>query len=151
MEKICETCGERFSRKPKDSSRQWADRAYCSLKCSNVVKKIIPPHLSFWKYADKKGDDECWPWMGVCDQHGYGRIHFQTSKIKAHRVSWEMSNGEIPEGAVICHECDNPNCVNPKHLFAGTQKDNMQDASAKGRLNPKSLLNLRRGSMPKKE
>ena len=68
-----------------------------------------------------------------------------TSKFKAHRVSYEMANGPIPDGLIIRHKCDNPNCVNPKHLESGTQKDNMLDASFRGRINPKSLLNLRPG------
>jgi hypothetical protein len=68
-----------------------------------------------------------------------------TSKFKAHRVAWEMFNGPIADGLIVRHKCDNPNCVNPKHLEVGTQKQNMMDASARGRLNPKSLENLRPG------
>lgn len=55
----------------------------------------------------------------------------------------EQAYGAIPDGLVICHRCDNPECTNPDHLFAGTQKDNMMDCSAKGRVNPRSLHNLR--------
>jgi hypothetical protein len=146
MEKICEVCGSTFKKKPRDSQVQWENRAFCSLSCSNIMKKTIPTHLYFWKYAKKKGDEECWPWTGICDEYGYGRVHFMTSKIKAHRVSYEMVNGPIPEGLIIRHKCDNPNCVNPSHLCVGTQKDNMQDASKRMRLSAKSLENLRPGS-----
>lgn len=145
MEKKCEWCGDAFKKKPRDSALQWENRAYCSIPCANKVSKTLPPHLSFWKYTIRMGEFECWPWSGVTDQHGYGRINFMTLKFKAHRVSYEMFIGPIPDGNVICHKCDNPNCVNPKHLFAGTQKQNMMDASSKGRLNPKSLRNLRPG------
>lgn len=68
-----------------------------------------------------------------------------TSCFKAHRVSYEMRHGPIPDGLNILHDCDNPNCVNPSHLKAGTQQENMRDASLRGRLNTKSLENLRPG------
>ena len=145
MEKKCEACGQAFRKRPKDSKAQWADRAFCSLSCANRVKKTMPTHLYFWKYAKRKSDDECWPWTGSCDQYGYGRIPFMASQMKSHRVSYEMFNGPIKDGLVVRHKCDNPNCVNPRHLEAGTQKENMLDASRRGRLNPKSLENLRPG------
>lgn len=145
MEKKCETCGEVFTKRPRDSQAQWDDRAFCSLACTNAIVRTMPTHLYFWKYARKRGFDECWPWVGVTDQHGYGRVQFMTSKFKAHRVAFEMFNGPIPDGKIIRHKCDNPNCVNPEHLEAGTQKQNMQDASRRGRLNPKSMENLRPG------
>jgi hypothetical protein len=146
MEKKCEGCGEPFKKRPRDSKRQWEDRAFCSMSCANKAGRTIPTHLYFWKYAERMKDDECWPWRGVCDQHGYGRVSFMHKRFKAHRVSFEMANGPIPDGLIVRHRCDNPNCVNPNHLEAGTHKDNMQDASRRGRLNSKSLMNLRPGA-----
>ena len=128
MEKICETCGRTFSKRPKDSMDQWADRAYCSLPCSNATKKFTPPHLVFWRNTEKKGPDDCWPWHGTRDRYGYGRIVCLNSIQKAHRVSYEMANGPIQDGLLVMHSCDNPNCVNPAHLSVGTQKQNTYTA-----------------------
>ena len=145
MEKICETCGRTFSKRPKDSMDQWADRAYCSLPCSNATKKFTPPHLVLWRNTAKKGPDDCWPWHGTRDRYGYGRIVCLNSIQKAHRVSYEMANGPIQDGLLVMHSCDNPNCVNPAHLSVGTQKQNMKDASARGRLAKETFLNLHPG------
>jgi len=89
----------------------------------------------------------CWIWTGASDSKGYGRMAsgFKKSPLKAYRVSYELFVGIIPDGLVVRHKCDVTSCVNPNHLEVGTQKDNMQDASKRGRLNPISLLNLRPG------
>lgn len=71
----------------------------------------------------------CWLWMGVIHASGYGHYNGK----KAHRLSWELHNGSIPDGMCICHKCDVPSCVNPNHLFLGTQGDNVRDAWTKGR------------------
>jgi hypothetical protein len=74
----------------------------------------------------------CWIWSGALDSHGYGVINIGGTK-KAHRVSWIAFNGPIPEGMSVLHKCDVPSCINPNHLFLGTQADNMADMIAKGR------------------
>lgn len=76
----------------------------------------------------------CWLWLGVpSGNHGYGRIKRGSNTVMAHRASWEKSNGSIPEGLLVLHKCDNPSCVNPDHLFLGTQQDNENDKVSKGR------------------
>jgi HNH endonuclease len=83
----------------------------------------------------------CWLWRGAqnpanCGKKrwGYGTISFRGNRsFKAHRAAWILTFGEIPKGMQVCHKCDVPNCVNPKHLFLGTAKDNAQDMSRKGR------------------
>jgi hypothetical protein len=78
----------------------------------------------------------CWIWLGMLNEKGYGRVRTAGKhgpKTGAHRVVWEAYRGSIPHGLLVLHHCDVPCCVNPGHLFLGTQKDNMQDAARKGR------------------
>lgn len=87
----------------------------------------------FWSKVDKsEGDNACWIWKGTLFK-GYGRIAFYGRNFSAHRMAWQLTNGFIPRGLFACHHCDNPPCVNPSHLFLGTNKENMQDMKRKGR------------------
>lgn len=86
----------------------------------------------FWEKVDKSG--ECWVWTASTHhQWGYGHFKFRGKVAQAHRVSWEMHNGPIPEGLLVCHRCDNPPCIRPAHLFLGTDADNATDMVAKRR------------------
>jgi hypothetical protein len=93
----------------------------------------------FWSKVNKT--ESCWLWIGTILSHGYGQIslgHPSTpgsKRWRAHRFSWELHNGPVPDGLVVCHRCDVPACVNPEHLFLATQKVNVHDAIHKGRRN----------------
>lgn len=88
----------------------------------------------FWSKVDLKGPDDCWEWQASKLPDGYGSFGVRSRVVdKAHRVSWVLKNGPIPDGMSVCHRCDNPPCVNPDHLFLGTQQDNMKDMVSKGR------------------
>jgi hypothetical protein len=75
----------------------------------------------------------CWPWQNSRDTSGYGLFLLNRKQCKAHRVSYEMYVGPIPDGLHVLHSCDNPRCVNPDHLSVGTNLENMQDRERKGR------------------
>jgi len=75
----------------------------------------------------------CWAWTAATDDHGYGILRIEGKNVRAHRVSWELHVGPIPDGLRVLHRCDNPPCTNPNHLFCGTMKDNTQDMLAKQR------------------
>lgn len=79
-------------------------------------------------------ESDCWEWGGSRDGHGYGTVSVVDRNPFVHRFSYETFVGPIPDGHVICHRCDNPPCMNPAHLFIGTQADNVADMVNKGRM-----------------
>ncbi len=87
----------------------------------------------FWRFVDADGPDGCWEWTGGRLPKGYGNIWDGEKLSRAHRVSYELFRGAIPQGMQVLHSCDNPPCTNPGHLFLGTNADNLADRVAKGR------------------
>ena len=95
----------------------------------------------FWTKVDKSHPSGCWIWTANRNNRGYGlfRPGGSTPKRLAHRLSFEEAYGQIPEGGLILHSCDNPSCVNPGHLRLGTHSDNVADMDARNRRNSNPL------------
>lgn len=143
VERICRTCGTPFV-VPGSVARD-GHGIYCSRSCraKDAPRRSLAER--FWNKVERRGPDDCWLWQGGVGGGGYGCISVGGrggNLLKAHRVSYELAHGPLADGIWVLHHCDNPPCVNPKHLFAGTPSDNMYDCSAKGRLHRRTKLTL---------
>lgn len=103
------------------------------LKGQILKRKPLADRL--WAKVDVRGPDDCWEWQGSkVGEYGHIGVGGRENKlVLTHRAAYEVSVGPIPDGMKVCHTCDNPPCCNPKHLFLGTQADNVRDRDAKGR------------------
>lgn len=123
-DKPCYEHGEKNMDQVDEEKDTQADRAV-------VVSWKTPLPVRFSRSVEKT--DTCWLWTGRTIRDGYGSIRNKGKRLLAHRVSWEIHHGEIPNGLFVLHKCDNPPRVNPDHLFLGTKRDNNIDMSIKER------------------
>ncbi len=119
----CRQCGASFV-SPRSKAEQ--GRKYCSHPCG-IEANRVGLEVRFWRNVQKT--DGCWAWAGCTTAFGYGILR----PFAAHRYSWTLHVGPIPDGMLVLHKCDNPPCTRPDHLFLGTQMDNVRDMLAKGR------------------
>lgn len=147
----CANCATRF----------WAPRCrpgakYCSVKCMRIITTgSANPVEAFWLKVDKAGPGGCWLYTGFRKWDGYGWLaRYFNGKVRyltAHRYSWILANGPVPDGLHVLHKCDVPACCNPAHLFLGTHQDNMKDRKAKGRTHGRLFPNRIRPSRKREE
>jgi hypothetical protein len=106
---------------------------YCSKPCYTKDQKT-DPIARFWALVDKRGLGDCWDWIGARHTFGYGLFAATHSTlVGAHRFSWELANGPIPDGGWILHLCDRPSCCNPAHLELGTPAINSKQMTERTR------------------
>lgn len=134
--KRCQACGILITHRPRSTPSERASRKFCSMLCSNRSHTTTPIFERMMRRVQMVTETGCWIYEGTHDGRGYAHISTKRAKspAKGHRVSYEHHYGPIKDGLFVCHKCDTPSCVNPHHLFLGTQADNMQDAKSKGRL-----------------
>lgn len=144
---VCRICGAHFRRSPSHI-RSPENERFCGRACHDVWRSGRPDEVRFWPRVEKT--DDCWLWVGPVSPYGYGVVYRQGgSMAQAHRLAWELVEGPIPEGSLICHACDNRRCVRNDdegvyvvdgveyrrrgHLWLGTPEANMRDMVAKER------------------
>jgi hypothetical protein len=143
----CSHCGKTFDRGYRISAKRRAKWQFCSRECQVEAQKArahIRLKERFEAKIDIQPDDKCWIWKGRYSANGYGSFDWKNRPHIASRMSYRIYKGDVPEHLFVCHSCDNPQCVNPGHLWLGTPKDNVDDCIQKGRARPFPLKRLGR-------
>lgn len=131
---LCVYCGNQFNTLKTEIKR--GKGRFCSRACVNKgtrKKSLSLTEILYKNISSESNDQGCWLYTKLI-MKGYGHINIKGIKVPAHRISYELHNGEIPSGLYICHKCDIRSCVNPSHLFTGTHLDNMRDMAEKNKL-----------------
>lgn len=129
----CASCNKQFERAASKVRAAKSKNLLCSRKCQSMFLSV-PVYDRLWPKIDKRGPDECWPWLGYRDKNGYGRVfNRHGSKLPTRLVVELVLCEPLPEWLFVLHHCDNPPCCNPAHLFLGNDAANTADKMAKGR------------------
>ena len=131
MQRTCAHCGKSFRVSVLPTHPRFNERKHCSSRCYAEARTRPVAHR-FWEKVKRAGDNECWNWLGA-KSLGYGKLGVKGRSVLATHISYEAHIGPIPDGMYILHHCDNPSCVNPKHLYPGTAADNIRDCLERGR------------------
>jgi hypothetical protein len=114
-------------------------RIYCGMHRDRLNRNgtletlpVVTLEQRFWRRVDKSNEQGCWLWTGT-KVDGYGQISINGKGVRAHRLSYKLATGNDPGDLLVCHTCDQRDCVNPSHFFLGTDKDNSRDRNSKGR------------------
>jgi hypothetical protein len=126
LDYTCSWCGSTYSRR-NDRPGQ-----FCSRVCKESAEKQANID-SFWLRCSDADENGCREWLGTRNKSGYGKVMINRRDMRTHRVAWELTYGPIPDDMFVCHQCDNPPCCEPTHLFLGTPADNIHDRDQKGR------------------
>lgn len=136
--RICDHCGAVFEKDKRLDWKQWAARRYCSQVCTGkaatAINAALRPTIRQKFEAGFIRNDGCWEWHGTIDGYGYGVLDHNRKRYRAHVLALEYDGRPVPSGMVACHHCDNPPCVRPSHLYAGTPGDNVRDAMSRDRI-----------------